>query len=200
MYDIETFDFSDPSKNRNPPAECNFLKIPENYKEMLTDSNKNHWLKAMETEFQKLVERDVWEIVPPKPEARILNCGWVYSVKKNTAGRITRYKAHLVAKGCSQREGIGFSETFCLVVHFTIIRMFFAFCVIHMEWEHRLVDVTNAYLYGKLETELYMRQPPGFQIGGKEDHVCKLKKSIYGLRQSGHEWWKELHLYSVSKV
>lgn len=103
-----------------------------------------------------------------------------------------RYKARLVARGCAQREGIDFSDTFSPVVNFAVIRLMFAICVIYRGWAHRLIDVTNAYLYGDLNAELYMRQPADFSIQGKKDYVCKLRKSIYGLRQSDHEWYRKI--------
>ena len=116
-----------------------------------------------------------------------MGCRWVFDVK--TDGR---YKARLVAQGFSQVEGIDFNELFSPVVCFESVRLVFALAALK-GWHMTGVDVRMAYLYGKLDEEIYMRQPEGFIARGQESKVIKLqKRALYSLKQAGLAWWKEL--------
>ena len=105
-----------------------------------------------------------------------------------------RYKARLVAQGFTQQYGTDFDETFCLVVRQESLRLLMALSVKHGLSLHQ-VDVTTAFLNGTLENEVYMQQPKGFECQGKEEFVCKLNKSIYGLKQSPRCWNSTLDAY-----
>ena len=94
-----------------------------------------------------------------------------------------RYKAHSDAKGFSQREGIDFNEVYSpIVMHSSIHVLLTMVALFDLELEQ--LDVKTAFLHGELEEQIYMQQPEGFIVQGKEDHVCLLKKSLYGLKQS----------------
>ena len=112
-------------------------------------------------------------------------------VKHNADGSLDRYKSRLVAKGYSQRPGFDFKETFAPTVRYSTIRIVLALAALE-DLELRSVDISHAYLNGTLEEEIYMTQPEGFEVGGP-DHVCKLVKSLYGLKQAGRVWNKTLH-------
>ena len=94
-----------------------------------------------------------------------------------------KYKARLVARGFHQKEGVDYNEIILPVVRHTSIRVLLAI-VAHQNLELEQLDVKIAFLHGELEDEIYMTQPDGFQVPGKEDCVCKLRKSLYGLKQS----------------
>ena len=98
-----------------------------------------------------------------------------------------RYKARLVAQGFSQKYGQDYDETFSPVVRFESLRMIIALSVQRCLKVHQM-DVTTAFLNGELNDEVYMKQPEGYVVKGKENLVCKLKKSIYGLKQSPRCW------------
>ncbi|KAL6325227.1 hypothetical protein AAG906_023072 [Vitis piasezkii] len=115
-------------------------------------------------------------------ESTFLGCKWVFKTKRDSSGKIERYKARLVVKGYSQREGIDFKETFSPVSTKDSFRVIMAI-VAHFDLELHQMDVKTAFLNGDLDEEVYMEQPIGFVEVGKEDLVCKLNKSIYGLKQ-----------------
>ena len=114
---------------------------------------------------------------------KVIKNRWVFNVK--TDGR---KKARLVAKGFSQVEGEDFDKIFSPVVRFETVRLILALCALE-NWHISGLDVRNAYLYGKLEEEIYMKQPEGFIAKGQEHKVFRLKRALYGLKQAGLTWW-----------
>lgn len=147
----------------------------------------------MKEEISMMKARKVWRLVPTPENTRPLGCRWVFTLKKNETGRIARYKARLVAQGYTQVKGETYDETFSPVVNFSLIRFFFAALVSCQKWTHLQCDVKGAYLYAPLKGNIFMKQPQGFAVKGKENMVCKLERAIYGLHQSGRLWFYELH-------
>jgi len=114
-------------------------------------------------------------------DARAIGCKWVFKTKRDSLGNIERYKARLVAKGFTQKEGIDYTETFSPVSKKDSFRIIMAL-VAHFDLELHQMDVKTAFLNGELEEEVYMRQPEGFISSTGQNLVCKLKRSIYGLK------------------
>ena len=160
---------------------------PANIEEALQSPKRDKWMNAMEQEMKSLEENEVWELVKLPKDRKTVGCKWVYKLKSGPDGSIERYKARLVAQGFSQRYGTDYDETFCPVVRLESLRTIIALAVQHGLKLHQ-VDVATAFLNGKLEEDVYMRQPEGFVTKGQEHLVCKLKKSIYGLKQSPRCW------------
>ena len=150
-----------------------------------------HWRRAMEQEYQALLQNKTWTLVPSKPAVNIIDCKWVFKVKKHADGSIERYKARLVAKGFKQRYGLDYEDTFSPVVKPTTIRILLSLAVTR-GWSLRQLDVQNAFLHGVLEEEVYMRQPPGFVDPARPAHLCRLVKALYGLKQAPRAWHARL--------
>ncbi|RVX06981.1 Retrovirus-related Pol polyprotein from transposon TNT 1-94 [Vitis vinifera] len=145
------------------------------------------WYNAMKDEMSSMRCNDVWDLVELPNGAKAIGCKWVFKTKKYSLGNIERYKARLVAKGFTQKEGIEYMETFSPVSKKDSLRIILAL-VAHFDLELQQMDVKTAFLNGELEEEVYMKQPEGFPSSDGEQLVCKLKKSIYGLKQASHQW------------
>ncbi|WVZ54648.1 hypothetical protein U9M48_005413 [Paspalum notatum var. saurae] len=145
---------------------------PTSLEEALQDKN---WKQAMKEEYMALLKNKTWHLVAPVKGANLIDCKWVYRIKRKADGTIDRYKARLVAKGFKQRYGIDYEDTFSPVVKIATIRLVLSVAVSN-GWELRQLDVQNAFLHGILEEEVFMRQPPGFEDPKQPHLVCKLDK------------------------
>ncbi|KAD1865828.1 hypothetical protein E3N88_42185 [Mikania micrantha] len=157
-------------------------------------NNDPHWQQAMATEYSALMRNGTWSLVPRVPGANLVDCKWVYKLKRDQTGAITRHKARLVAKGYHQQPGIDYMETFSLVVKSTTIRVVLSLAVTQ-RWSLRQLDVQNAFLHGDLKETVYMTQPQGFVDPTRPDHVCLLHKSLYGLKQAPRAWLRSWDLW-----
>ena len=171
---------------------------PRTMAEALRSADAPEWTKAMVSEMESMRTHGVWELVepPPKP-TNVIGCKWVYKVKRNSDGAIERYKARLVAQGYNQKYGSDYFKVFSPVAGFDSVRCVLSFAA-SMDMEIHHIDIKTAFLHGELDEELYMKQPPGFAKAGEEHLVCKLRRSIYGLRQSPRQWNQALHSFLAS--
>lgn len=158
---------------------------PQSYQEAMESSNSEKWKHAMKEEHDSLVDNATWELVDKPIGQKIIDCKWVYKVKCNTDETVERYKARLVARGFNQQHGIDFEETFSPVVRFDSIRAILAIAAVN-KLKMKQFDVKTAFLYGDLKENVFMKQPKGFEDGTEK--VCKLRKSLYGLKQSSRCW------------
>ncbi|UYV68867.1 hypothetical protein LAZ67_6001370 [Cordylochernes scorpioides] len=168
-----------------------YLPDPKDAEEALSGRDSYFWKKAMEEEFDSLIENKTWELVDPPKNRNIIGTKWVFKTKCNSDGFVERHKARLVAKGYSQQYGIDYEETFAPVVRQSTIRMFLALAVEYNLILHQM-DVQSAYLNGEIKEEIYMTQPENFVSRKYPEKVCRLKKAIYGLKQAGIVWHEKL--------
>jgi len=145
----------------------------------------------MGREFDALMENDTWSLCPRPLGKHVVRNKWVYKMKRKPDGSVERFKARLVGKGYDQRSGIDFHETFSPVIKPTTIRLVLAITV-HFHWPIRQLDVSNAFLHGFLDEEMFMKQPQGFIDVTKPDFVCRLHKSLYGFKQAPRAWFQRL--------
>lgn len=158
--------------------------LPKSYLKALEDP---FWNASMNVEYDAIIKSHTFDLVPRPPNANVIRCMWLHKHKYDAQGRFKKPKSRLVANGKTQQEGIDFSETFSPVVKPVTIRT-----VLHTalakDWDVQQLDVQNAFLHGNLDETVYMTQPLGFINKDKPDHVCKLNRSIYGLRQAPRAW------------
>ena len=162
------------------------VSIPSNVQDALADPK---WRKAMNEEMEALQKNATWELVPLPKGMKPIGCRWVFMVKLKSDGSIDRYKALLVAKGYAQRYGIEYQDTFAPVAKINTIHILISIAA-NRDWPLQQFDVKNAFLNGDLEEEVYMELPLGVKNGSScKGEVCKLKKSLYGLKQSPRAWF-----------
>jgi hypothetical protein len=148
----------------------------------------------MKKEYDTLQENGTWILVPRPSNKKILTSRWVFKTKVDESGKIKKYKARLVGRGHTQEYGVDYEEVFAPVARYEAIRTLLAAAVNEELYVHQM-DVISAYVQGELHDEVYMKQPEMFAEEGKEEEVCKLLKPLYGLKQSGREWYKKLDGY-----
>ena len=153
------------------------------------------WQNAIQEELAALIKTNTWYITVLPDGKHPIECKWVFKVKFHADGSVERHKARLVAKGYTQPEGIDYLDTFSPVAKLTTVKLMLALAAIH-DWELCHLDINNAFLYGDLEEEIYMTIPPGLSVEGADQPgsrlVCRLKKSLYGLKQASRQWYLKL--------
>lgn len=139
----------------------------------------------------RLESTHTWSVVPLPPGKIPIGCKWIYKTKRNPDGTIERHKARLVAKGYNQKEGIDFLDTFSPVAKMVTVKFVLALLAINKCHLHQL-DISNAFLNGDLYEEVYMSLPSGYKpvinSSNSQPLVCKLIKSLYGLKQASRQW------------
>ena len=133
------------------------------------------------SEMDSIMSNGTWEIVDRPYGCKPIGCKWVFKKKLRPDGTIERYKARLVAKCYTQKEGEDFFDTYSPVARLTTIRVLLSLPASYDLIVHQM-DVKTAFLNGELEEEIYMDPPDGFVVNGQEGKVCKLLKSLYGLK------------------
>jgi hypothetical protein len=188
-----------PERYNPPDFRSNFaLSItdddPITVREVVNSEDSKLWKKAMVEEMDALDKNEAWDIVELPTRRKFFGSKWLFKKKFNAKGKVEKYKARLVAKGYSQVEGIDFGEIFSPVAKLTSIR-FLLSIVVAFDLEVEQMDVKTTFLHGDLEEEIYMKQPEGFVVKGKKELVCKLKKTLYGLKQSPRMWYQKFDTY-----
>lgn len=166
---------------------------PKTFKEAMSRDDAQLWRAAAQVEYDSLQKAGTYTLVKRPKHRPVLPCGWVLKTKFGPGGIIIKRKARCVAKGYAQTHGIDYHETYAPVARYSSIRYLLALAAQH-DWEIHHMDVKSAYLNGDLEEEIYMEQPEGFTVPGKEDYVCRLNKSLYGLKQAGRTWHKRMDI------
>ena len=161
---------------------------PKNFKEAISS---HIWKQAMEEELQALDDNKTWDIVKLPPGKKTVGCRWIYKIKYKSDGSIERHKARLVAKGFTQTYGEDYTETFAPVAKMNTVRVLLSLAA-NLNWKLFQMDVKNAFLQGDLAEEVYMSVPPGHVQESRFGVACKLKKAIYGLKQSPRAWYAKL--------
>ncbi|XP_074290212.1 uncharacterized protein LOC141616943 [Silene latifolia] len=186
-----------------------YANFSPNYRSFLAAVTKHHepssftyamqvpqWREAMQKEIDALEKNNTWTLEELPPNKKAIGSKWVYKIKYNADGSIERYKARLVVMGNRQIEGVDYNETFAPTNKMVIVRTLLALAAAK-QWELHQMDVHSAFLHGDLHEEVYMKSPPGFD-STNNGKVCRLRKSLYGLRQAPRCWYAKLASALVS--
>ena len=160
---------------------------PQSYKEVVNSLEGSLWKEAIKSEIDSILQNHTWKLVDLPLGSKPLGYKWIFKRKTKTDGTIDKYKARLVIKGYKQKEGLDYFDTYSPVTRVTSIRMVLAIAALRNLEIHQM-DVKTAFLNGDLDEEIYMEQPKGFVAPGQEKKVCKLVKSLYGLKQALKQW------------
>ena len=147
------------------------------------------WKVAVDEEVRALAKNGTWEIIDLPRGKKPVGCKWIFTVKYKADGNVDRYKARLVAKGFTQSYGIDYQETFSPVAKLNTVRVLLCLAA-NLDWSLHQLDVKNAFLNGDLEEEVYMDIPAGLETTSNFNKVCRLRKSLYGLKQSPRAWFE----------
>ncbi|KAL0315559.1 UNVERIFIED_CONTAM: Retrovirus-related Pol polyprotein from transposon RE2 [Sesamum radiatum] len=169
-------------------AQLSILQEPTSYAQA-----RGHleWEQAMDEELQALENNQTWTLTALPNGKKAIGSRWVYKLKMNPDGTVNRYKARLVAKGYSQIEGIDYNDSFSPVAKTVTVRLFLGIAAAHF-WPVHQLDINNAFLHGFLDEEVYMTPPDGYSA--PPGQVCKLQRSLYGLKQASRQWNREFTL------
>ena len=160
--------------------------IPDSYEEAMTSPQVSEWKSAMQKEINSLCTNETWDVVELPEGERVVGARWVYTVKLDNHNNVVKYKARYVAKGYGQRCVIDYDQTFTPTARLSTIRVLLQMCVQYDLTILHQMDVSSVYLNAHIDVDLYIEQPKGFEI--RKNKVCKLKKSLYGLKQAGKLW------------
>ncbi|CDO74006.1 hypothetical protein BN946_scf185043.g55 [Trametes cinnabarina] len=159
------------------------------YCEAMAGPEKEQWKAAMEEELSRIKAMGTYELVERPPNVNVVGAVWALRKKRDENNKVVKYKARLCAQGFSQVYGIDYTLTASPTARASSIRLILALAATH-DWEVHQIDFKNAYLNGKLDETIYMRQPPGFEVPGKERLIWRLLKALYGLKQAGLLWYR----------
>ena len=162
-----------------------FVSTPKSTSEALSHPG---WKQAIAEEIDVLYSNGTWELIALPPGKSLVGYRWVYTMKVGPDGKIDRLKASLVVKGYTQQYGLDYYNTFSLVAKIAYVRLLLSMAAMR-SWSLFQLDIKNAFLHGDLAEEVYMEQLPGFVAQGESGLVCKLCRSLYGLKQSPRAWF-----------
>ena len=180
-------------------SQSNFSLVTHHSIEPTTFSKEmkhNEWKQAMVDEYDSMIANGTWKLIDCPTNVKPIDCKWVYWIKYKANGEVDKYKEILVAKWFSQKEGIDYEETFSPTTKWNTIKI-----VINLDaqygWKLHQLDVKSSFVNGDLKEYVYMTQPPCFEVEGQEQEkkVCKLIKSLYGLKHEPRAWYAKMDEY-----
>ena len=161
-------------------ASLDSISLSNTFQEALSHPG---WRSAIIEEMHAMNENGTWNLVHLPTEKKVIGCCWVFAIKVNPDGSVARLKAQLVAKGYAQTYGVDYSDTFSPVAKMTSVRLLISLAATY-NWDLHQLDIKSPFLHSNLQKEVYMEQPSGLVAQGEIGKVCRLRKSLYGLKQS----------------
>ena len=175
-----------------PDLSAGDVRIPQGYTRAMASPHAAYWRDAVDKEWQGILANDTLEFVPRSSMpagSNLMNSHYVFDCKPTASGSIEKFKSRLVADGNTQREGVDYEQIFATVVKMVSVRIALVIAA-RLDWGIWQLDVKQAFLQAEVDTDLYMRMPPNVPDRDAQGRqlVCKLKKSLYGLKQAAREW------------
>src|SRR5271170_3723196 len=185
-----------PIKHPNRCTRCRIAKAfkavvkgnwswPRNFGKAMEAEDAEHWKVAIQKEYDSIMKNGTWDLVPRPKNAKVIKCRLVLCIKDTGV-----HEAHFYVKGFTQRWGEDYDETFTPVAKYTSIRTLFALLSGHKNSKIHQMDINTTFLNSDIEETVHIEQPKGYEIPGKEDYVCLLRKTLYRLKQSPRAWFQ----------
>ena len=171
------------------------LDEPLTYRQATAGEDSDKWLQAINDELTAHDKNHTWSVVKKKFDMNVIGCKWVFKKKRDADGNVSKYKARLVAKGFNQQYGIDYQDTFAPVMKYKSLRIILVIslsCNAHIEQ----LDVKTAFLNARVKEDIYVSIPEGMNID--DQHVLKLNRALYGIKQAPREWHQEIHSFLLS--
>lgn len=178
------------------------VEEPETCNRAMQGLNAAQWSQAMIEELDSLHENNTWTLIPKEEMQaghRALGEKWVYKVKRDVEGKISRFKARWVVKGYLQQFGIDFDQTYAAIVKPMAFRVLFAIAA-YFDLDIDQMDVKTAFLYGLINQLIYVEQPKGTETEATKNMACKLLKALYGLKQLSRLWYKQFSAFLLERL
>ncbi len=166
-------------------------EAPTNLKQAQASTEWPQWQQAMEEEMRSLQQLEVYDEVQRPNDRKPISTKWVFTRKKDGEGKVVRYKARLVARGFVQKQGLDFDQIFSPVARIQTIRLLLAYAAQYRLHCHT-IDIKTAFLHGKMDTPVFVEPPPMGSASNQSETCWKLKRALYGLRQSPRLWHRTL--------
>jgi hypothetical protein len=171
---------------------------PKTFLEAITGKDRKYWQNSMDDEMESIVSNETWELVKLPKGRKAIGLKWVYKRKRGVDGQFNRFKSRLVVKGYCQKQGVDYDETWSPVANYSSVRMLLAIAA-SKDLDILQYDVKTAFLHGEIDVDdIYVKQPEGYVVKGKEHWVYRLKKSLYGLKQAPRIFNKSIHKVFVN--
>ena len=177
-------------------AECNDIWTPNTHQQAMLTPQREEWRNAEEQEIQSMMNNKVFKPTKLPMDRKAIRVRWIYRVKYDKNGVIKQYKARIVALGYQQIYGVDYSETYSPVARLTSLRILMAISSYFNLLVHQM-DVDTAFLNAELKEEIYITPPEGINIPDGCDCI-RLKKALFGLKQSPREWYDNLSYFLIS--
>ena len=175
--------------------EVNMVQINSSDPSTFTDAQMCiNWREAMDAEVDSIEKNHTWELSDLPYGAKCIGVKWIYKTKLNELGEVSKYKARLVAKGYALEHEVDYTEVYAPVARMDTIRTIVSTAA-QKGWDIFQLDVKSAFLHGVLAEDVYVQQPEGYEIDGKEEKVYKLHKALYGLKQAPRSWFSRIEEY-----
>ncbi|GKE57500.1 putative ribonuclease H-like domain-containing protein, partial [Tanacetum coccineum] len=191
LEDYSIFDFSSDDQDDDADVDMNNLDTTIQVIHALKDPS---WIEAMQEELLQYKLQEVWTLVDLPFGKRAIGSKWAFRNKNDERGIMIRNKARLVAQGYIQEEGIDYNEVFAPDTRIEAIRLFLAYSLFKDFMVYQM-DIKSAFLFGKIQEEVHVCQPPGFEDPDFHDRVYKVEKALYGLHQAPRAWYETLSTY-----
>lgn len=171
------------------------VEEPTTYEEAMKSGSSRRWQQAIDAELKALSDNETWDIVDEPNDCDVIDSKWVFKIKRDNTGKISLFKCRLVAKGF-QQKGLMFEDIYSPVAKLNTLRTLLAISV-NFDWVVHQTDVCSAFLHGEIKENVFMYLPENCNL--PKGKVCKLKKSIYGLKRAPKYWYEKFHDFMSSQ-